>query len=140
MLPAPFDGFGVLGNVTLQKDRGFKGTNLLTGELLPYPGLSRTSYNAGVYYEDARISARLSYNWRSRWLITASGRGGLPEYNDAFGTMDMSVDYNLTKQVTVFVDGVNLTNAAYIQENDPLRRLSNETDGLKVFFGVRFRN
>ena len=86
----------------------------MTGELLPFPGLSRTSYNAGVYYEDARISARLSYNWRSRWLITASGRGGLPEYNDAFGTMDMSVDYNLTKQVTVFVDGVNLTNAAYI--------------------------
>ncbi|MGN6424597.1 MAG: TonB-dependent receptor [Asticcacaulis sp.] len=140
ILPAPFDGFGVLGNVTLQRDRGFKGTNLLTGELLPYPGLSRTSYNAGIYYEDAKISTRLSYNWRSRWLITPSGRGGLPEYNDAFGTLDLSLDYNLTKQVTVFVDGTNLTNTAYIQENDPLRRLANETDGSRIFFGVRFKN
>lgn len=140
MLPAPFDGLGILGNATLQRDRGFKGVNLIDGTILPFPGLSRTSYNAGIYYEKAKVSARVSYNWRSRWLASASGRGGLPEYTDAYGTVDASVDYNLSQHFTVFADGSNLTKAKYVQENDPQRRISTEVDGLRIFFGVRYRH
>ncbi len=138
-LPAPFDGLGLLGNATLQRDRGFRGVNLIDGTILPFPGLSRTSYNAGVYYENARFSARLSYNWRSRWLVNASGRGGLPEFNEAYGALDASVNYALAPHFTAFVDGTNLTKSQYIQENDPQRLISNEIDGLRVFFGVRYR-
>ncbi len=140
MLPSPFDGLGILGNATLQRDRGFKGLNLIDGSILPFPGLSRTSYNTGLYYEKHKISARVSYNWRSRWLASASGRGGLPEYTDAYGTVDASVDYNVTPRITVFADGSNLTKAKYIQENDPQRPISTEVDGLRVFFGVRYRH
>lgn len=139
MLPAPFDGIGLLGNATVQRDRGFKGVNLIDGTTLPFPGLSRFSYNAGIYFENARFSVRMSYNWRSRWLITASGRGGLPEFNEAYGTLDGSVNYTLTPRFTVFLDGTNLTKAQYIQENAPQRRISNEIDGLRIFLGVRYR-
>ncbi len=57
-LPAPFNGLGVLANYTYQKDKGFKGTNQLTGEILPFPGLSRKSYNVSLYYENEKFSVR----------------------------------------------------------------------------------
>jgi TonB-dependent receptor len=139
-LPAPFDDLGILANVTLQKAVGYNQKNLIDGTPLEFPGVSKTSYNAALYFENDLISARLSYNWRSRWLINAVGRNNSPEYNNAYGTVDGSFDYNLTPKLTLFVDGVNITNQPYIQENSPIRRIQDETDGSRVFFGVRFKN
>mgnify|MGYP000577918291 CR=1 FL=1 len=136
-LPAPFDGLGVLANFTYQKDKGFKGVNQLTGEILPFPGLSRKSYNASVYYEKDKVSVRASYNWRDDWLITATGRGNLPEFNKAFGSLDASASYDVTDKITVFVEGVNLTDEVRIEYNAPARRIGNETYGSRYFFGVR---
>jgi TonB-dependent receptor len=136
-LPAPFDGFGVLANYTYQKDKGFKGTNLLTGEILPFPGLSRKSYNVSLYYENNKFSVRGSYNWRDQWLITPTGRGNLPEFNEAFGSLDASASYNVTDKITVFLEGVNLTDEVRIENNNAIRRIGNETYGSRYFFGVR---
>ncbi len=136
-LPAPFDGFGVLANFTYQKDKGFKGVNLLTNEILPFPGLSRKSYNVSLYYENDKFSARASYNWRDDWLITAAGRGNLPEFNKAFGSLDASASYNVNDKITVFVEGVNLTDEVRIEYNSAARRIGNETFGSRYFFGVR---
>lgn len=136
-LPKPFDGFGVLANYTYQKDEGFKGTNLLTGEILPFPGLSRKSYNVSLYYENDKFSARASYNWRDQWLITAAGRGSLPEFNEAYGSLDASASYNINDNFTVFLEGVNLTDEVRIENNNAVRRIGNETFGSRVFFGVR---
>lgn len=136
-LPAPFNGFGLLANYTYQKDKGFKGTNLLTGEILPFPGLSRKSYNVSLYYENEKFSVRGSYNWRDQWLITALGRGSLPEFNEAFGSLDASASYNVTDKITVFLEGVNLTDEVRIENNNAVRRIGNETFGSRYFFGVR---
>ncbi|MFT4089715.1 MAG: TonB-dependent receptor [Asticcacaulis sp.] len=139
-LPAPFDGLGVLANYTHQKDEGYKGTNLLTGEILPFPGLSRDSYNLSVYYENTKFQARLSYNWRDAWLITPAGRGSLPEFNEEYGSLDASANYNVSDQVTVFVEGVNLNNEQRVEYNNAYRYIGNETFGKRIFFGVRYRN
>lgn len=136
-LPAPFDGFGILANFTYQKDKGFKGVNLLTNEILPFPGLSRKSYNVSAYYENDKVSVRASYNWRDDWLITAVGRGNLPEFNEAFGSLDASASYNVTDKITLFVEGVNLTDEVRIENNNAVRRIGNETYGSRYFFGVR---
>lgn len=136
-LPAPFDGFGVLANYTYQKDKGFKGTNQLTGEILPFPGLSRKSYNVSLYYENDKFSIRGSYNWRDQWLITPTGRGNLPEFNEAFGSLDASASYNVTDKITVFLEGVNLTDEVRIENNNAVRRIGNETYGSRYFLGVR---
>ncbi len=101
-LPAPWSGFGVLANATFANDKGFQGRNLLTGELLPFPGLSETSYNASIYYENDKFSVRTAYNWRKEWLLTAAGRGGLPEFNEDYGTLDASVSWNASEHFTVF--------------------------------------
>jgi TonB-dependent receptor len=139
MLPQPFDGFGVLANFTYQDDKGFKGTDLVTGEILPFPGLSELSYNASVYYEDERLNARLSYNWREEWLITPAGRGSLPEFNEDYGSLDVSFGYNITEALTFFLEGINLLDEQRIEYNNPFRRIGNETFGSRYFAGVRAR-
>lgn len=136
-LPEPFQGFGVLANFTYQKDKGFKGVNLLTNEILPFPGLSRKSYNVSFYYENDKVSARASYNWRDDWLITPTGRGNLPEFNKAFGSLDASASYNVNDNITLFVEGVNLTDEVRQEYNADARFIGNETFGSRYFFGVR---
>src|SRR5690606_4298878 len=138
-LPQPFNGFGALANFTYQTDEGYKGRNVITGEALPFPGLSRLSYNYSLYYENARFSARASYNWREKWLITPSGRGALPEFNEDFGTLEASVSVNILPQVTVFLEGINLLDDVRIEHNTPLRRIANETYGSRYFLGIRAR-
>lgn len=139
-LPAPFNGLGILANVTVQEDKGYKGTNAITGEALPYPGLSKTSYNGSLYYENDKLSARLSYNWRDKWLITPTGRGNLPEFNKAYGSLDAAFNYNVTPNWTVFVEGVNLTDEVRVEYNADARIIGNETFGSRIFMGVRFKN
>lgn len=139
-LPAPFNGLGVTANATMQEDKGYKGRDLITGSSLPYPGLSKTSYNGSVYYENDKLSARLSYNWREKWLITPAGRGNLPEFNKAYGSLDAAFNYNVTPNWTVFVEGVNLTDEVRVEYNADARIIGNETFGSRVFMGVRFKN
>lgn len=136
-LPQPFNGFGALANVTYQKDEGFKGLNLITGETLPFPGLSRLSYNYSLYFENQLFSMRASYNWREEWLANAQGRGALPEFNEDFGSLDASANFNITPNVTFFVEAVNLLDEVRIENNNPYRRIGNETYGSRFFAGIR---
>lgn len=137
-LPQPWDGFGGLANITYQKDKGYSQPNVPLGvTLTTFPGLSRTSYNASLYYENQRFSVRASYNWREDWLITASGRGGLPEYNEDFGSLDASATFNITPDITVFLEGINLTDEVRFENNTDIRRIGNETYGSRYFLGVR---
>jgi len=136
-LPAPFSGFGALANITYSDDEGFKGTDLVTGEILPFPGLSKLSYNASLYYEGKKLSARASYNWREEWLITASGRGGLPEFNEDYGSLDASLSYSFIPNLTLFAEAINLLDEQRIENNNPYRRIGNETFGKRYFVGLR---
>jgi iron complex outermembrane recepter protein len=108
-------------------------------EFTPFPGLSELSYNYSLYYENDRFSVRGSYNWREKWLVNPSGRGGLPEYTEDFGTLDGSVSVNILPEVSVFLEAINLLNDNRIEHNSPLRRIGNETYGKRFFLGVRGR-
>jgi TonB-dependent receptor len=136
-LPEPFDGFGILANYTSQSDTGFNAKSLIDGSALSFPGLSRTAYNYTLFYEKYGFSLRASYVWRSRWLINAAGRGNLPEFNDSYGEVDLSANYEITPEVSVFTDVVNLTDAQLEQENAPARPISFDTFGQRIYFGVR---
>jgi iron complex outermembrane receptor protein len=59
------DGFGFTGNLSYT-DSGMKGISD-SGPTTPLPGLSKLVYNATVYYENSGFSARVNYNYRSRW-------------------------------------------------------------------------
>lgn len=131
------NGFGALANVTYSDDKGFKGTNLLTGEILPFPGLSELSYNASVFFEGESFSARASYNWREEWLITAAGRGSLPEFNEDYGSLDLSASFAFTPGLTLFAEAINMLDEQRIEYNNPYRRIGNETFGKRYFVGLR---
>jgi TonB-dependent receptor len=136
-LPGAWRNFGIVANATFSNDKGFKGTNLLTGEALPFPGVSELSYNASIYFENDRFSIRTAYNWRDDWLINPSGRGLLPEFNEDYGTLDASASWNVNEHVTAFLDVVNLLDEQRIENNNPFRRIGNETFGKRYFLGVR---
>jgi TonB-dependent receptor len=80
----------------------------------PLEGLSKTSYNAELYYSTERFEARLAYNWRERYLLTmAAANLNVPAWADDFGQLDGSVQFNLTPQVKVGIQGVNLADSTY---------------------------
>ncbi len=136
-LPSPFDGFGATANNTVQKDKGFSTVNALDGAPLSFPGLSKLAENASVYYENEDFSVRVSYVWRSKWLITALGRGNLPEFNDSYGELDASARYNIYEGLQIFADAVNLTDSQLVQRNAAARPILFDTFGQRLYFGVR---
>lgn len=134
------DGFGLIANATYQSDSGTANVSSVTGEALPFSGLSRTSYNLQAYYEDRGLSLRLAYNWRDEFLITPSGRGGIPEFHEAYGQFDASASYEITDQFSVFADFTNLTNEVRLENSSSeLRRNVVESFGRRVFLGIRYR-
>jgi iron complex outermembrane receptor protein len=139
-LPAPFNSLGVTANYTFSDDKGYNQRDYFTGDTLTFPGLSRHSYNLSGYYDDGTISARLSYNWRSRFLIAALDRGNNPAVGEPFGQWDASASATLTDNVSVFLEGVNVFNAQRTENAASIyRRNIIETYGRRVYGGVRVK-
>jgi TonB-dependent receptor len=73
-------------------------------------GLSNSA-NAVAIYEKHGISARLAYNWRDAFLAGTvyGGVQGLPSYVAAHHQIDFNVSYDITRQLQVSLDGINVT-------------------------------
>ncbi len=72
-------------------------------------GLSDTLNLTGIYDKNG-ISARVSYNWRDKFLSDLN-RGGVnrnPVFTDAFGTLDLSAGYELTENFAISLEAINL--------------------------------
>lgn len=124
-LPKPLDGFGIQTNFTYLKNKGVPNSNLATffpiagGVVVPalnpgsLEGLSKYSFNVVGLYERPNfpLSFRLAYNWRSKYLITASDCCvGLPVWNAAAGYLDGSIRYNINNHFELSLEGSNLLN------------------------------
>ena len=121
-LPSPLDGLGVSANYTYIDSSGLPNTFLNGGAVpndssvppgnLPLEQLSKHNVNATVFYEKGPISTRVAYNWRSRFLLTASDVI-FPYYsifNEPTGQLDASLFFNVNENIRVGVQGVNLLN------------------------------
>ncbi|MBB6242498.1 TonB-dependent receptor [Rhodanobacter sp. MP1X3] len=114
-LPAPFNGLGMQANYTYVYSKAPSPDAYDTSGnplLVPLEGLSKNSYNLILMYEKGPVSARIAYNWRSQWVETTQGNGtgSLPIYDKAFGQVDASVTYHVTKDFSLTAAAVNLTN------------------------------
>jgi TonB-dependent receptor len=131
---------GVIANYTYSKDSGYEGKDFFTGDSLPFQGLSRNSYNLSAYYEDDVVSLRGAYNWRSKYLLVAQGRGNNPEFGEAYGQLDASLNVTVMPGVAFFLEGVNLLDATRKENaNSVYRRTIVETFGRRVYGGVRLK-
>lgn len=107
-LPEPFDSMGMLANYTYvdsEFEINFEGETVTT--LLP--GQSESSYNIIGYFERDRISLRVAYSWRDEYLDQFRPRDTeRSNFIDAFGQVDMNVQYALTDKITLTFDVLNL--------------------------------
>ncbi|RVT91340.1 TonB-dependent receptor [Sphingomonas crocodyli] len=133
-LPSPFDGLGFQGNLALL-DGSF---DTPTIKNIDFQGMSDTVANASVYYEKYGLSLRVSYQWRSDWLDTLGGFGG-GEFRKGYDNLDVSVRYAINKNVSIFADANNLTDAIYLAyDGNKSRPTEVEQIGRRYMFGVRF--
>ncbi|MFP5390245.1 MAG: TonB-dependent receptor [Gammaproteobacteria bacterium] len=101
-------GFGIQANYTLVKS-GLKFNNTGLGNQFALVGMSDSANLVGIY-EDANFTVRAAYNWRDKFLVTpADNSNPNPRYRDAYGQLDVSVGYNINKNLSVQFEGINLT-------------------------------
>ncbi|MBB4086971.1 TonB-dependent receptor [Sphingomonas carotinifaciens] len=139
-LPGILSGLGVAGNYTYVSSNVDRGSGTASNAGCGYNGLSPHSANGSVFYEKFGIQARASYNWRSSFLRACFGAASRPENRDSYGQFDASIAYDVTPQLQVYVQGVNLT-SAYVNDYSVLedRFLLLQNTGSRYLFGVRAR-
>ncbi|MGS2720035.1 TonB-dependent receptor [Paraglaciecola aestuariivivens] len=79
----------------------------------PLAGLS-DSANVQVFYEKDGLSVKLTYAWRDDYLIGVGQAQGSaeapPQFGKEYAQTDLSVNYSVSDELTVFFEGINITN------------------------------
>ena len=83
----------------------FVGTGLGSGVV---EGASTHSLNASFYYEYGGINARLSYNWRSKYLNETSYFGS-ETWTDDYGYLTFSGGWKINEQIEIVGQIINIT-------------------------------
>jgi iron complex outermembrane receptor protein len=111
-LPAPFDGLGLQANFTYvhsSTPTTVGGAGTVT---TPLTNLSKQSYNIIGIYEKGPFSARVAYNYRSDFVTGFAffvNAGLLRQTMIGYADLDASLNYSLTKNIQIAIQGVNLT-------------------------------
>jgi iron complex outermembrane receptor protein len=71
-------------------------------------GTSRNAYNAGAFYENDKVSMRVTYSWRGGWLNGFSRNTA--QYQQAEGTLSATVSYKISDNLILSLDGKDLNN------------------------------
>lgn len=105
-LPPALEGFGLFANYTyVDSEITYPGD--IKGPLL---GLSENSYNYGVYFERESFGARVVVNSRDDYVTAIPGSDRNFSENTTGPTrIDMSAFYNITDNVKVSLEVINLT-------------------------------
>lgn len=121
-------GLGFIGNFTYQKAGGSANTfytglttrNLDTGLGFPagsvqskvtLTNLSKVAYNTTLFYDKYGLNARVRYTWRSSYITNDQFRFNLPVIAHARGQLNASINYDVTDNINIGVEGINLLRA-----------------------------
>lgn len=104
-------------------------------------GLAKRAYNATLYYEAGKFSARASVAYRSGFIDNASGTGNVFEGYNSSVNVDASVKYRVTEQLELSLEGINLTDDYRDRYTDKQANRNYEYNhfGRTFIFGVRYR-
>jgi iron complex outermembrane receptor protein len=143
-LPDWWSNFGVLGNVTfVQARQNYLAANGTIQAVADLENMSRTSYNAVFYYDDSIFQARISANFRSKYLDSGGVNPGnnndlrLIASNLSF---DTSASYKIDDNFTVTFQGVNLSNEPVISYLDSVGQRLNHGSwyGSEFYLGLHY--
>jgi len=107
-LPGAWRGLGLQVNATYVDSSTY---DRVLRANVPMQNLSRQSANLMALYEHGDWSARLAWNWRSRFASGSTsvvGLGAFQAYTAAYGWLDASLRWRITNRVTWSLDGGNL--------------------------------
>lgn len=150
-LPGFLSHFGGIANATfIGSNADYNVTGPATtagGSLIKNPdpvsqtffGLSKRTYNATLYYEDSKLSARASLAYRSGYVTGSGSNGNVFAGNQSTLNVDASIRYHLTSHIELSLDGINLTDeyqGAY-DDIDAYRNDSYNHYGRTIQAGVR---
>jgi iron complex outermembrane receptor protein len=130
-------GFGILVNATIvDSDTSLDPADI--SQVFALTGLS-DSYNVVGFYENGPFQARIAYNWRDSFVqsLTQSNGDGVTIVED-YAQVDVSGSYDINDNLSIFVEGINLTEE-YVHKRG---RFSNqlllaEDSGRRFAVGVR---
>lgn len=137
-LPGWLGGFGVEGNFTFMTGN----QTAADGTKSTFLGQSKKAYNLVLLYEKYDLYGRLAYNWRSRFLAEKPYRTtGRELWVAPMRTLDLSLGYNVTRQLAVSLDVTNLLNQAYHDYFDQTPTLVRDVRyyDRTVAIGLRYR-
>jgi iron complex outermembrane recepter protein len=120
-------------------------THLWAGELplqpggVPYalPGVSTSTYNLGLYYDDSHLDVHALYNYRSSFLDDALAYFGDGTWTAGYGQLDMSGSYKFSKNIALSASVLNLTNEPLVEYNKFGVNKLYELSGRHYSLGVR---
>ena len=148
--PAWMEGFGVNASATFTSSSvTLPAVNGVPARKINVLGTSDVVYNLQATYEKYGLSVRLAYQWRSPW---GQSVGAYRVFNgvtypvdngdifwDSDEEMDLSARYQVTRQIEIFFDGVNLLNQSARRYGDKkIYPIEYEKFGPRYIGGVRF--
>jgi iron complex outermembrane receptor protein len=153
-LPGFWSNFGGIANLTLvDSDVDYTVQGAATNPLGTFPtlvnraeterlfNLSRRAFNATLYYEADKFSARASAAYRSGFLDATSGTGNVFEGYNSSINVDASMRYRLNDNLEFSLEGVNLTDEYRDRFTDLEADRNYEYNhfGRTIMFGVRYK-
>jgi iron complex outermembrane receptor protein len=147
-LPAPFDNLGTMLNYTYVDSSVlyYLSTGTATTPATQihdqFLNVSPHSVNATLYYEDTKLSARVSVAYRDEYLTALPFKSEVPDANGSYATtnIDASVSYKLTDKLKLTFDALNITNQEADQWSGKTRRSQRvfSSTGRQFFFGASY--
>ena len=100
-------------------------------------GTSKNTYNIGAYFENDTFGARVSYSYRSKFLIGLSGAN--PYYQDNFGTVSATLSYKATDWLSITFDALNLNNPTYKYYQSAVIPTAFYSNGRQYYLNLHFK-
>ncbi|MFD2165992.1 TonB-dependent receptor [Thalassotalea euphylliae] len=131
------NGFGFMANGTfVDSDAELDPSDI--NQTFALTGLS-DSLNLVAFYESGPLQARLAWNWRDDFVQSLTQvQGNGPTIVEEYEQLDFSASYDVMENVTVFFEGINLTEE-YVHKRGRYDNhlLLVEDSGRRFAFGVR---
>ena len=140
-LPGWASNFGIFANYTwtdaeIETAQSYGGRNSFD-----LPGQSVSNYNLALFYENAGLSARLSYTKRGDYLEEINADDAdFDLFVEGREQLDFTASYDFGNGVEVFGEAKNLTDSPGVKYYGSRERTYEyEKFGYNVFMGVRFK-
>jgi TonB-dependent receptor len=103
-------------------------------------GLSDTA-NVTLIYDKNGLSGRLAYNWRDKFLAATNiDNYHNPRFTRAFGQLDLNISYDITPNIAVSLEAINLTEEGVRQYiRTPAQLIFAQELQRRFLAGVRYR-